>query len=82
MEYFSFDAFNIGMVTNGHAYFQRYASHVWTTMYNERCANTIFFFQTSIDDLRELMIAQLIFSERNKLDEVKNKVIRISKKKK
>ena len=81
MEYFSFDAFNIGMVTNGQAYFHRYASHVWTTMYNERCANTIFF-QTSIDDSRELMIAQLIFSERNKLDEVKNKVIRISKKKK
>ena len=43
VEYFSFDAFNIGMVTNGHAYFQRYASHVWTTMYNERCANIIFF---------------------------------------
>lgn len=81
MEYFSFDAFNIGMVTNGQAYFHRYASNVYTTMYNESCANTTFF-QRSIDDSREVMIAQLIFSERNKLDEVKNKVIRISKKKK
>ena len=43
---------------------------------------TPLFFQRSIDDSREVMIAQLIFSERNKLDEVKNKVIRISKKKK
>ena len=81
MEYFSFDAFNIGMVTNGQAYFHRCASNVCTTIYNERCANTTFF-QRSIDDSREAMIAQLIFSERNKLDEVKNKVIRISKKKK
>ena len=81
MDYFSFDAFKIGMVTNGQAYFHRYASNVYTTMYNVRCANTTFF-QRSIDDSREVMIAQLIFSERNKLDEVKNKVIRISKKKK
>ena len=81
MEYFSFDAFNIRMVTNGQAYFHRYASHVCTTMYYERCAN-ITFFHRSINDSREVMIAQLIFSERNKLDEVKNKVIRISNKKK
>ena len=55
-------------------------------MFGLRCTMnavlTSFFFQTSIDDSREVMIAQLIFSERNKLDEVKNKVIRISKKKK
>ena len=43
---------------------------------------TPLFFLRSIDDSREVIIAQLIFSERNKLDEVKNKVIRISKKKK
>ncbi|XP_044433156.1 sentrin-specific protease [Triticum aestivum] len=52
--------------------FQYWDGDKWTGLFS----------QTSIDDSRELMIAQLIFSERNKLDEVKNKVIRISKKKK
>ncbi|XBI03224.1 hypothetical protein VPH35_131663 [Triticum aestivum] len=52
--------------------FQNWDGDKWTGLFS----------QTSIDDSRELMIAQLIFSERNKLDEVKNKVIRISKKKK
>ncbi|VAH92613.1 unnamed protein product [Triticum turgidum subsp. durum] len=52
--------------------FQNWDGDKWTGLFS----------QTSIDDSRELMIAQLIFSERNKLDEVKNKVIRISNKKK
>uniref|UniRef100_A0A8R7JWQ6 Ubiquitin-like protease family profile domain-containing protein n=1 Tax=Triticum urartu TaxID=4572 RepID=A0A8R7JWQ6_TRIUA len=52
--------------------FQYWDGDKWTGLFS----------QSSIDDSRELMIAQLIFLERNKLDEVKNKVIRISKKKK
>ncbi|XBH71729.1 hypothetical protein VPH35_099139 [Triticum aestivum] len=52
--------------------FQYWDGDKWTGLFSQR----------SIDDSREVTIAQLIFSERNKLDEVKNKVIRISKKKK
>ncbi|XP_044353156.1 uncharacterized protein [Triticum aestivum] len=52
--------------------FQYWDGDKWTGLFSQR----------SIDDSREVIIAPLIFSERNKLDEVKNKVIRISKKKK
>lgn len=52
--------------------FQYWDGDKWTGLFSQR----------SIDDSREVMMAQLIFSERNKLNEVKNKVIRIAKKKK
>ncbi|XBH96919.1 hypothetical protein VPH35_087220 [Triticum aestivum] len=52
-------------------YFQYWNGEKWTSHFS----------QGSIDKSRDLMIAQLIFSERNTLNDVKEKVTRLAKKK-
>lgn len=52
--------------------FQHWDGDKWTGQFS----------QTSIVKMRDLMIAQLIFAESNKLNDVKNKVTRLTKRKK